>query len=257
MPLKSYDEFIKRISDGYWMQQPIWGEIATTTTGTFLANNQFSIQKIGFTKNLPTLPSGVTNYICTRMFIACSVFDVGFLFAKIIDFGNLNIAGPTFTNGVAMPTVTELGASNQIASAVLVEVTTALNATPGSLQITYVDQDGNTAEANTAQAMTASSVKNSVGWAILNGTDWGVRDITGATRTGGTSPTGVVQFWGLIPLAFMGTGQTSAGITPVENLLTSGFNPVRLGGGDVLAGFCTSSTSVRGLFGSLYFVGDN
>lgn len=177
---------------------------------------------------------------------------------KMVDLGSLNIATPTFTDGNQMPTITEMGVSRQTSGAVYCEVTTALNATPGSITVTYVDQDGNSAETTSAQSLpTSNNGIKAGGFIFLNSTDTGVRDITTATRTGGTTPTGIVKFWGLIPIALMiGTANGSQNI--MENLLTSGFNPVRLGAGDVVKVLVTagSTTAAAALSGNIFIVGD-
>jgi hypothetical protein len=177
------------------------------------------------------------------------------LVAELINLGSLNISTNVFTDGSAMPTRTELNASNATASPIIAEITTALNATPGNVTVTYVDQDGNTAEATTAQALPVSGPIHDAGYIALNGQDWGARDITTATRTGGTTPTGTVKFWGLLPLALISS-------TPVAqqavkaNLLTGDFNLSRLGAGATIGVFSNSSAT-RAMLGDVYFIGDS
>jgi len=257
MALTTYDLFISQCASGIKRNQPIGDEAQANTTATFLARNIATMTRRGYTKPLPSpLPSGVTAYICSRISVTGSSPGIALIVAKLIDLGSIDISTPTFTDGSAMPTKTELNASNVTASPVLCEVTTALNATPGSLQITYVDQDGNTAEATTAQVMTASSVVKSAAYIDLNGTDWGVQDITAATRTGGTTPTGVVQFWGLLPITICPLAPNTDGVTWIDNLIGTAFNPTRLGAGDVIGAFQSGSALSR-VYGNLFFVGDN
>lgn len=75
---------------------------------------------------------------------------------------------------------------------VTVFVTTALGGTPGTYQVTYVDQDGNTAEAMTAQTLVAASIArrfpfaNTVGngWFLpFNAPDYGARALTQITQS--------------------------------------------------------------------------
>ena len=256
MPLKIYDDYITRVGTGHWLQQPIYDEVNANTTALF-ATNLKNWQKMGFTKVLPSpLPSGVTAYLVTRLFVTSTNIDVSMLFGKLVDMGSLDISSNVFTDGSAMPTVTALGSSRVLASPIFVEVTTGLNATPGSLSVTYIDQDGNTAEATTAQAMGASSVAKSAGVAILNSTDWGARDVTTAARTAGTTPTGVVKFWGVIPLGlFIMTPQVD-GISFVVDLTNNKCNQFRFGAGDTLGGFVLG-TIAKSVLGSIYIVGDN
>ena len=171
--------------------------------------------------------------------------------------GNLDIAGPTFTAGSDMPTVTTLGQSRPLASALMIEVTTVLNATPGSYTVTYVDQDGNGAETTASVALTASAPVRTVGYAALNSTDWGVRSITTATRTGGTTPTGVITFYGIIPIAMYSVSPSTIGVCNSDNIMTSGVNVPRLAAGDVIGAFAFNNAAVKSLVGSLTIIGDD
>lgn len=80
------------------------------------------------------------------------------------------------------------------------EVTTVLSGTAHNLGITYVDQDGNTAEANTNVAVRTSSAVQTIlftapQWMhILNSPDMGVRYLTNINQSTITSVTGVSSF---------------------------------------------------------------
>ena len=89
------------------------------------------------------------------------------------------------------------------------EITTALSATAHNLTLTYVDQDGNTAEAAAAYAAPVSAV---VGrsptvagqWFVpLNAGDTGARYLTNVAQSTITSVTGVTSWWIAHPLAFV------------------------------------------------------
>ena len=250
MPILSFDDFINRIGGGFTLLEPYWGEVQTATTNVTTTGTQISAQRRGSMKAMPTLPSGVTGYIPTRI---STEGLAGVLIAKLINLGSLSLATPTFTDGVAMPTVTELGVSRVMASAVLMEVTTGFNATPGSITVTYVDQDGNTAETTASMTLTVSAIAQSVNTVVLNAGDWGVRDITNATRTGGTTPTGVIQFWGLIPLSHM----LPLGNPLGDSLLGAFPRIIKLGAGDVIGFFGWNQTATGAIFGDIYFVGDS
>ena len=178
------------------------------------------------------------------------------LFCRLIDMGSLNISTNTFTDGSAFPTRTELGTSNSTWGTVLIEIEAALNSTPGNLTITYVDQDGNTAEATTSRTLTASSLAGSVAPMVFNTEDIGARDITTASRTGGTSPTGTLRFWGLdILTAVINVGTTSG---EGFDLLTSKFSPVFLGATDQVSIICCNPTAANTrVVGALNFIGDS
>lgn len=262
MAITSYNDLIARIGGNYWLSQPLWGEQTATVTSTISGSDFASVAtaRLGEGKALPSgLPTGVTSYIPTRVTSAVSVAGQSILICKMVNLGSLDISGAsgTFTDGSAMPTVTELGVSRQIASPVLMEVTTVLNATPGTITITYVDQDGNGAETTAGHVLTASVAVRSVGTVLLNSTDWGASDITAAARSGGTTPTGVIKFWGIIPISFMSGSPGLAGMTVLDNLLTSGFSWLELGAGDTYGAFVTGNTSAKSIIGDLFFVGDS
>lgn len=255
MAIKSYDDLLNRIGGGYSLSQPIMG--LRESTAQPIGGNNIQCHLTGNTKALPALPGGVTAYIPTAVSVAGSQnATYSILFAYLINLGSLDIAGPTFTDGSSMPTKTELGVSRTTSSAVFIEVTTALNATPGNMTVTYVDQDGNGAETTTAQALGGSSPVGSSGFIVLNSPDIGVRDITAATCTGGTTPTGVVRFWGVIPISMGGSTAAAGGLGEYRNLLTSTFNCQRLPGSATLGVFGLQANA-KSVQGCIYFVGDS
>lgn len=257
--LRSWDALLKRISDGFAKTQTIWGEAATAPVQLLSGDNDIAFWRLGWTQTLPSLPSGVSSFIPTTFLGYASTSSGFLLLAELIDLGNLNLATPTFTDGVAMPTRTEGGVSRVIPGSVFAEVTTVLNATPGSITVTYVDQDGNTAEATGSKALTASAPVRSSSVVYLNSIDWGVQDITTATRTGGTTPTGVIQFWGVIPLmAFSSPAPGAGGGIVSDDPITSGFMWAQLPAAAVLGVFQFRSALATGaMMGHLVTVGDS
>ena len=112
------------------------------------------------------------------------------------------------------------------------EITTALSATAHNITVTYVDQDGNAAEAATAYAAPVSAVANRTPtvagqWFVpLNGTDTGARYLTNITQSTITSVTGVTNWFLGHPLAFMPFAV--ANIPQVLDGINSAFNLVRI-----------------------------
>lgn len=258
MPLKNYQDIVARAFSGYCHKQRINGEIQTTTTLVVTTDNSGS-QRCGDTKALITpYPSGVTGYILSAIkSLNCSTSSLTCVIGKMVDLGSLNIGTNTFTDGSQMPTYTALGVSKQFASPIFIEVTTALNATPGSITVTYVDQDGNTAEAAASQNLTGSAVANSVGFVRFNANDWGAIDITDATQSGGTSPSGVIKFWGMVPMYMGPVVSNTAQIGINHNNLTDSISAFRFANGDVIGCFILFSTVTKAMEGWLNFVGDN
>lgn len=260
--INSYNDIINRIGGNFWLSQPIWGEHTATSTTTISTNDFAALAtvRIGDAKALPSgLPTGVSAYVPTRVAVTTSVASQTVLVCKMVNLGSIDISGAsgTFTDGSVMPTVTELGVSRVTASPVMMEVTTALNATPGTLTITYTDQDGNSTETTAAHTLTASATVRSVGTMLLNTTDWGVQDITAAARAAGTTPTGVIKFWGIVPIAMLASGPGLAGTPTLDNLITSGFSWLRLGSGDTYGCFAIGSNGAKAIVGDVFFVGDS
>ena len=259
MALTTYDQFIDRIFDGFSSYEPFWG-IAGGTNNHFNSTSTGTLALIGRSRTLPSLPSGVTSFIPTRVFGGYAIGAVGcILVAKIVNMGNIDIGTNVFTDGAAMPTITALGASYPMCSPLVGVVTTALNATPGSLTVTYVDQDGNTAETTASHTLIASSIVGNGGAMTLNGDDWGIRDITNAVQSGGAAPTGVITFYGVIPIAVLSgnINSSSNSNTAVEDLLVTTPHILRLGANDEIGVFSMQGSTQNATFGGITYVGDN
>lgn len=254
----SYNDLINRVAGNFTLNEPFWGELQSSTG--ILGGNQAALALISLQRDTPSLPAGVTSYIPTTIGGAWSASSgYPLLVCQCINLGSLDISGPTFTDGSQMPTVTELGVSRQTSGMVLMEITTALGATPGAITITYVDQNGNAAETTTAQNLPVTNPNiHTVGAIVLNAGDIGVRDITSATRTGGTAPTGVVKFWGCLPIALCCSD--GSGNIFTENLLTNTFLLSQLPAATKIAYFAYgggNSITARAVHGNMYIIGDS
>lgn len=257
MGISTYDHLIAQVGLRNAAWQRIYDEVGATTTN--LIGTTLGVQRLGTTTVLPTLPSGVTGYIPTSLSLMQSTGTSGVsLIGSIINLGSIDISGAsgTFTDGVAMPTVTELGVSRVMSSVIIAEVTTALNATPGSITVTYTDQDG-VSSSTAALPLAASAAVRSCAFITLAAGDTGCRDITAVSRSGGTTPTGVVKFWGIVPIALINPSPAGPGGNTFENLITHGFNWVKLGAAARVEGFFFSATAAKTIDGDIYFVGDN
>jgi hypothetical protein len=197
--------------------------------------------------------TGVTAYIPTRVSVS-SPASCAFLICELFNLGSIDISGAsgTYTDGIAMPTRTVLGTSTQIPGMCIMEATTALNATPGTLTTTYIDQSGNAAEAAAAQNLGASSTVGSCSFLIPNSPDLGVTNITAASRSGGTTPTGVITYWGCIPIALVPSTTT---VAVVDNLVQNGM-VARLGTSSTIGVFAIGSIALTAVAGFMSMVGD-
>lgn len=258
--LKTYNDYIARVFAGFDGQEHIYGDAQSNVSNSVISGQSMSIVSVGYTRTLPTLPTGVTAYIIDSLDCLVSAQLNPILIGKAINLGNIDISGTsgTFTAGATMPTATELNVSGQQTySAVIAQVTTVLNSTPGSLSITYNANDGSTGNVTTALANSPSATVNTCGIYPLNTPHWGVSQITAAVRTGGTTPTGVITFWGLLN-AFMINGAITSGSIPgFKNMLSCAVSPFRFGAGDVIKFFALGSTVGRGMTGTINYVGDS
>jgi len=260
-PVASFNDMVNRIGGNYFINQPIYGEITASTTSNFFGTTSGIGQRVGNTPTLPALPAGVSAYIPLVVDLGNSAGGISsVLLCKAIDLGSFDIGAATtgvFTDGSAMPTATIMNtASTSYASAVLVEVTTQLAGTQTAITITYTNQDGTGGQTTSAVTPTTGATVRSTGFVNLGGTDWGVRDITAVSRVSSSGPTGVLRFWGIIPISLSFNSQVTSGIA-VENLLTSGVNLVRLGGSDVLRTFLFGDNTAKNVLGNVYILGDS
>lgn len=112
------------------------------------------------------------------------------------------------------------------------EVTTALSATAHTITLTYVDQGGNTAEANAATSARVSSAVQTIGltapaWTYaLNAADTGLRYLTNVAQSTTASVTGVSSFVIGHPLAWL--PQPAANIGLVLDGVNSAFSLVQV-----------------------------
>lgn len=256
--VKSFDDIITRSAAGYHKLQKVYGHIAAVSTATLITNQFLAIQRAGYTKAIDDpLPSGVSGEIISSLGLLCST-PTAVLVARLTSLGSIDVSGGsgTFTDGSVMPTITEGGVSRQSSGPLLMECTTALNSDVGTLTITYKDQDGNSAEATSAMTLTNSATAKTCGFAVLNTGDIGVTDVTAAARGGGTTPTGVVKFWGVRPVCLMNAG-LAAGHTSIKNFLFSAFPYPKLLAGEVIGVFALGITTANSLTGFINLVGDS
>ena len=234
--------------------EPIWGESVATTT---MYTGAFIMQRIGFTRAIPSLPDGIVSVIPTSVDVLCSTVSLPVLCGRLTNLGSIDISGAsgTFTDGSAMPSRNTLGVSRQVWSNVIAEVTTTLNATPGSLAITYNDQDNNASESTTALSLTASSVAGSACFLRLNTGDYGVVDITAATRTAGTTPTGGIRFNGIEPLALF-SATFNPGASYIEDLVCTSTNLMEMVATDQIGFYVLGSTVAKSIMGKVSYVGN-
>ncbi len=260
MALKKYNDIISRVAAGFWAAETFYGQrtlanISLIPTSGWNASGNYPCI-IGFVRATPSLPAGLSAYLLTAVCLNLSP-NRPVLICEMVNLGSIDISGATgtFTDGAAMPTETELGSSVQKYGPVLVEVTASLNATPGSITVTYTNQAGTGSQSTGAIALGGSSVFNQCNFLTLAAGDWGVQDITAVARSGGTTPAGTLKFWGIIPI--VQTGVPAGGTAVTENLLVNACNPRRIGAAKTIGAVQLGASSVQGIIqGSVFLVGD-
>lgn len=211
------------------------------------------------TRNGPTiraipnpLPSGVPAYIPEFVEIMSSAATGPILLYEAVLLGSLDCATGTFTDGAAFPTRTALGSSRQLSGQVVVECATDM-VSQRTIQVTYVNQDGTGGRSSASHAITVNALKNSTGILVLQAGDTAVQDITAVSASGGTSPTGTLNFWGVIPVAMIPASFGAAMLT--KNLLAEGVIR-RLAAGTNLRCLQLNTQAAERAIGMLRFVHD-
>lgn len=253
MALESFDNYLAQYSAEKILNFEFSKEVVATS-GTLFTSQPVVIQSMGTIAVLPSLPSGITSYRVLGGMARSSRDGVIKIMAEYV-LGTIDISGTAGANYAAMPTITELGVSRIIPSPLYAEVTTALNATPGNLTVTYKDQDGNTAETNALSVITPSCVKGTAGIIALNSPDVGVTEVTVLTRSVGSTPTGVLKVFGLIPIMTMNIVTTNS--FDVVNLMTSNPAPIDLPAGATIRAYHYGTNTAKAIYGNLIIAGNN
>jgi hypothetical protein len=240
-------------STTYEWRESFYGYAPVARSSVFSAAGAAQlVQRLAFLPTLPgSLETGVTAYIPTK-FECYSTLGVPAILAELINFGSINLSTGTYTNNDAMPTRTVLGSSRQLVSPVIAEVEVATNALPGSVTVSYTDQDGN-AGTTAAMAISASCPVNSCGVAVLASGDVGVVDVTNVVQSGGTTPTGTLRFWGWVPISMSQAAPSTYALN--TNLLAEG-QINRLAASTKLGVFGIGLVTAGVTFGTVHYVGD-
>lgn len=255
MPLITADDYITRRADGFDHSAQFRVEAATVTTAVITRTVPLLCQRMGVIYKAPSsMPTGVTKINPVAAQMASSTSGM-FMLARLTNLGSVDISTNTFTAGSVMPTRTEGNTSRQIFSGILLETITGLNALPGTLVVTYKDNNGNAAEASASFTLTISSIAGSMQFMLPNAGDLGAVEVTNMVRSGGTTPTGVVGCWGVECLDLI----NSVGNTQLEisNMLTSFPFITPLGVNDEVVLIRVGGSTTNAAIGSLSLIGES
>lgn len=260
----TYDGIVNALSNNNFGQQTIYEySPATTTVMLTTGASGTGCRDTAMTKVLPSLPGSITKY--RLLYVTANTGNAGpiqssFLVAKAVLLGTVDVSVTTggFTDGSAMPTRTELGTANsQTYGPMLGVVTTTLGGTQGAVTVTYTNAAGATGQTyGFTPANTSSAGQGNIFYML--GTT-GMQDITNVTRAGGTAPTGIIRFYGLLPLGMFTTG--GASMAHGLNLLTGTFNFMELGAANqikmLMIGGTTTLGSITSTVGEMFFMGES
>lgn len=252
--LSSMDDYINRASNGYIVHRQFSVHRDVATSGSIYGGQLAPWQLSPMIYKVETMPTGVTGFKLTNATLYSNIITAPIFCVKLVNLGSHDIGTNTYTDGSTMPTVTEGGVSRRTYGGILQVVTTAFDANAASWTITYRDQDNNIAPVSPAMPKTVSAVIGTAGFATLNTGDYGATDISGAATTSGTG-TGVVTFYGVVPLGTFSPILQVVGTAMQFNNLTDSPCPPILSAGDEIY-LLTTTTSAKGYRGTLTFIGD-
>ena len=115
--LASFNDYINRASNGYIVHRQFGAEITSAVAA--LTGNTLVSFKSPPIYTVETMPSGVTGFRLTNATLYSSIQTAPYLLVKLVDLGTFTF-GTGFTDGSAMPTVTEGGISRIMHSALIV-----------------------------------------------------------------------------------------------------------------------------------------
>ena len=222
---------------------------ATTTSG------YVTMQKYPTEITVPTLGTGVTGALCTRLNMVNEDTSTGLIAALATNLGNINMSTGTFTDGSAMPTRSVKNASvTTSAQLVVAVVTVAVTATTPTVTITYTDQDGNGSQTATLVLPTSPGINSAF---LVNPhlatDDTGIRDITNVTKSAGSA--GTIVFYGLHVLKY----QTQSSAAALANIPVSNYGvvPWIAAGGDAIQFYRVGTNTSSNIIANVTLQPDN
>jgi hypothetical protein len=255
--LATIDDYINRASNGYITHRHYSVQIDAATSTSISAGQLMSMQLLPVVQTIESMPSGVTGYRLVNATLVSSLATGIYSLVKLINLGSVtDLSSFSFTDGSAMPSITEGNNSNASYSPILMQITGTLNSAPGTFTITYVDQDGNTAEAAPGFAPSLSCLVGTTGPVPLNTGDIGARDVTNITRSGGSAHSGSIRLWGAINLGMFGNSNGNINQTYQLNFLTGTPSAPLLSAGDQLGILALGTVTAKAVKGSFTFIGE-
>jgi hypothetical protein len=253
--LQNFDQYIDRIANTYFQKIHFAQDFITATTATLYSGQLLSLQ-VASCFSVPSLPAGVSGLRLVNATLRSSSI-VPAILGKVIYLGTYNYGTGVFTDGTAMPTVTEGNISRAVSSSILAYVSSQLTLTSGTVttNVQYTDQDGNVGAAAPSFTFTTGATVGTTGWLRLATGDVGATDVTNITVAGGGTATGIIQLLGIIPLGMFRNESRNSSTPSQLNFICNSITPPLLNTGDQLVCLICNSAAKR-VQGTMFFVGE-
>lgn len=253
MALLSFGDYILQSGLGYVQQTHFICQVASGASDIY--NGQYLLIQTLIGATIDPLPVGITEYRLSNLETRSSS-NTPIMVAKIVPLAQYDFDTSTLTLYSGMPTVTEGNTSRQIYGSLFAYTSYDLTAgTANTMEIEYVDQDGNAAEWSPAVTLRSSLVPlGSSGFIPLNAGDYGVQDVTDMRFTGAGTYTGAIILGGIVPICMLNQTTQSTGAGSQVNFITQKPCPIPLAGGEVIL-FLTFDNAGKTIIGAANLVG--
>jgi hypothetical protein len=245
--LLSFGDYITQTAAGYIQQAHFISQVDSGASDIYAGQLLQAQTLIGGA--IDPFPVGVTEYRLSNIETRSSN-NTPILVAKIVLLAQYDFDTSTLTTFSGMPTVTEGDTSRQIYGSLFGYTAYSLTAgTANTMEVEYIDQDGNAATWSPAVTLKSTPVPlGSSGFIPLNAGDYGVQDVTDMRFTGAGTYTGTMLVGGVVPICMMNQSTQSTGAGAQVNFLTQKPAPVPLAGGELilLVAFNNTGTTIIG-----------
>lgn len=253
MALLSFGDYTLQTGLGYINQAHFISQVDSGTSDVYVG--QYLLMQTLVGAAIDPLPVGVTEYRLSNL-EARNSSNTPIFVAKVVPLAEWDFDTSTLTLYSGMPTVTEGDTSRQIWGGLFGYTAYAKTAgTANTIEIEYIDQDGNAAAWSPAVTLKSTPVPlGSSCFFPLNAGDYGVRDVTDVRVTGAGTYTGTLIVGGVVPICMLNQSTQSVGAGSQVNFLTQKPCPVPLAGGELIL-FVTFDNTAKTIVGSANLVG--
>jgi hypothetical protein len=251
--LLSFGDYITQSGLGYVGQAHFICQVDSGASDIY--SGQYLLIQTLIGAQIDPLPVGITEYRLSNIETRSST-NTPIMVAKIVPLAQYDFDTSSLTLFSGMPTVTEGDTSRQIYGGLFGYTAYDLTAgTANTMEIEYIDQDGNAAEWSPAVTLKSTPVPlGSSGFLPLNSGDYGITDVTDMRFTGAGTYTGVIIIGGVVPICMLNQSAQSTGSGAQVNFITQKPCPIALAGGEVIL-FLTFDNVGKTIIGAANLVG--